>query len=245
MSYRLKGQSIWKTAEYCYPTNCVVSEWSEWSACVNDSKTRTRTIITPAAYGGTQCPVLSESQSCSIPIPICEVSVLNSIIYIPDQHTINGTITSEVWLEYSTNSGTTWNRVVTPFPAGTTIITSLLPKNADLQIRLVSECNESLISNVVEYDYIAPPPTVYQHEFGQGYSGSDICQRPNTGTIGYSLDAELVIGSRVYYDVNLTNEFYAGWIGFGKVGYKSGNKVYAFKLNYWEAEGVTSINTCP
>lgn len=47
--------------------DCVVSEWSAWSACVDGSQTRTRTIVTPAENGGATCPVLEETQSCSVP----------------------------------------------------------------------------------------------------------------------------------------------------------------------------------
>ena len=55
------------------PVNCVVSDWSSWSACVNGSQTRTRTIITPASGGGTPCPALTETQSCQQPVN-CVVS---------------------------------------------------------------------------------------------------------------------------------------------------------------------------
>jgi hypothetical protein len=46
------------------PVDCVVSEWSEWSECVDGTQSRTRTVIAPAANGGTACPVLLESRSC-------------------------------------------------------------------------------------------------------------------------------------------------------------------------------------
>jgi len=46
------------------PVNCVVSAWSEWSPCVNGLQTRTRTVVTPPANGGTACPPLSETRSC-------------------------------------------------------------------------------------------------------------------------------------------------------------------------------------
>lgn len=74
LNYKEKGKSVWKTAQYCYPTNCVVSEWSAWSECVNGQQTRTRTIITPAANGGTECPVLNETKSCEVPTNIPDYS---------------------------------------------------------------------------------------------------------------------------------------------------------------------------
>ncbi|WGK93789.1 MULTISPECIES: thrombospondin type-1 domain-containing protein [Flavobacterium] len=49
----------------CNPVNCVVSDWSDWSECSNGSQSRTRTVITPASNGGTACPVLSETRSCT------------------------------------------------------------------------------------------------------------------------------------------------------------------------------------
>ena len=51
------------------PVDCVVSAWSAWSACSTScgggTQTQTRTVITPAANGGTACPVLSQSQACN------------------------------------------------------------------------------------------------------------------------------------------------------------------------------------
>jgi hypothetical protein len=77
-------------------------------------------------------------------------------------HTINGSINSAVWLEYSTNGGTSYTRLPTSFPIGTSIVTDLLPINVDLKIRLIALCDESKISNVVDYDYV-PPITSYSH----------------------------------------------------------------------------------
>ena len=37
------------------PVDCVVSAWSEWSACANSKQTRTRTITTQPAHGGKTC----------------------------------------------------------------------------------------------------------------------------------------------------------------------------------------------
>ena len=51
------------------PIDCVTSAWSTWSTCTNSIQTRTRTIITPASNGGIGCPVLTETQPCSITTP--------------------------------------------------------------------------------------------------------------------------------------------------------------------------------
>lgn len=48
------------------PVNCVVSDWSEWSDCVNGAQTRTRTILVSPENGGTSCPVLSEVRTCTV-----------------------------------------------------------------------------------------------------------------------------------------------------------------------------------
>lgn len=47
------------------PVNCVVSAWSDWSVCSGGTKTRTRTVITPASGGGTACPALTETVACT------------------------------------------------------------------------------------------------------------------------------------------------------------------------------------
>lgn len=48
------------------PVDCLVSEWSEWSSCVNGSQTRTRTVLVTPENGGESCPVLSEVRSCTV-----------------------------------------------------------------------------------------------------------------------------------------------------------------------------------
>ena len=60
------NQLVPKSALDGTPVNCVVSDWSAWSTCTNGTQTRTRTVITPASNGGTACPVLSETQSCTV-----------------------------------------------------------------------------------------------------------------------------------------------------------------------------------
>jgi uncharacterized delta-60 repeat protein len=59
-----------------------VSDWSDWSACVEGTQTRTRTIIIPASGGGEPCPVLSETQPCSDPVD-CVALISNAISPIP------------------------------------------------------------------------------------------------------------------------------------------------------------------
>jgi hypothetical protein len=50
------------------PVDCVVSEWSDWSAwtftaLTTQERTRTRTVVTEAANGGAACPDLSETET--------------------------------------------------------------------------------------------------------------------------------------------------------------------------------------
>jgi hypothetical protein len=53
--------------------NCVVSEWSAWSTCVNGVQTRTRTVTQQPQNGGTPCPPLTETRECCNPVN-CVVS---------------------------------------------------------------------------------------------------------------------------------------------------------------------------
>lgn len=53
--------------------NCVVSDWSAWSTCVNGVQTRTRTVIQQPQNGGTACPPLTETRECCTPVN-CVVS---------------------------------------------------------------------------------------------------------------------------------------------------------------------------
>jgi hypothetical protein len=75
------------TIEPCEtPVDCVVSEWSDWSACSGGIQTRTRTIITPASGGGIPCPVLEETRTCETPVD-CVVSTITSVTYTPNPAT--------------------------------------------------------------------------------------------------------------------------------------------------------------
>lgn len=59
------------------PVNCELSEWSAWSICSNGTRTRTRTVITPASGGGVVCGPLSETESC-LPDPVACNAVVTS-----------------------------------------------------------------------------------------------------------------------------------------------------------------------
>jgi len=62
-------------SEQTPPVDCVLSDWSPWSACSatcgTGTQSRTRTILTEPANGGTACGDLSESQDCNTdPCPL-------------------------------------------------------------------------------------------------------------------------------------------------------------------------------
>ncbi|KAM4697904.1 thrombospondin type-1 domain-containing protein 7B [Rhinophrynus dorsalis] len=50
------------------PQNCIVSEFSHWSTCPricgNYLQHRTRSVISPPVYGGSDCPNLTETRTC-------------------------------------------------------------------------------------------------------------------------------------------------------------------------------------
>jgi hypothetical protein len=84
--------------------------------------------------------------------------------------TITGTINTDVWLEYSTDNGSTWVRLPTLFPSGTSIATSELPTNVDLKVRIVAFCNPTYISNELEYDYVPPVLSCFFYEVSIPFS---------------------------------------------------------------------------
>jgi hypothetical protein len=63
-SYTLPEGGAINVSGSCAPVDCVVSEWSEWSTCTNNQRSRTRTVITPSSKGGAACPTLIEYDNC-------------------------------------------------------------------------------------------------------------------------------------------------------------------------------------
>jgi hypothetical protein len=53
------------------PTDCVLSEWGDWSPCSTTcgagTQTRSRTVVQPPANGGLACGALVETRACSSP----------------------------------------------------------------------------------------------------------------------------------------------------------------------------------
>ncbi len=68
---------IWDYTNRVPVINCLLSEWSAWSACANGTRTRTRTVLTPASGGGIPCGPLTETESC-LPDPIPCNSLVSS-----------------------------------------------------------------------------------------------------------------------------------------------------------------------
>jgi Spondin-like TSP1 domain/Thrombospondin type 1 domain len=53
------------------PVDCVVSDWSAWGECINNSQKRSRTISVEAQNNGKPCPTdLSQIRSCVNPLPM-------------------------------------------------------------------------------------------------------------------------------------------------------------------------------
>jgi len=65
-----KGNIISASVSTGPATDCVMSNWSNWSPCVDRKQTRTRTITIPAQNGGANCPSSTDSQSCDSSIQI-------------------------------------------------------------------------------------------------------------------------------------------------------------------------------
>lgn len=97
------------------PTDCVVSEWSNWqptsafSACTNNlqsrNEERTRTILTLPQNGGLACPALSDTRVVTQP---CTAGGGNGISVTPPSVSIttpHGTVPAPITLTVSTPNG--------------------------------------------------------------------------------------------------------------------------------------------
>jgi ribosomal protein S11 len=104
-SYGGSSGSAVQVATVVIPVDCAVSGWSEFGACSascgGGTQTQTRTIITPAAYGGAACPSLTASQACNV--QACTVPQA-TLVVVPSSTSINVNGTST--LNTSGGSGT-------------------------------------------------------------------------------------------------------------------------------------------
>jgi hypothetical protein len=63
--------------------DCAVSPWGQWSAwtpisLTDESRTRTRTVVTPDSGGGAVCPALTETETQPIPVVVPPVSTVST-----------------------------------------------------------------------------------------------------------------------------------------------------------------------
>ncbi|CAA7196738.1 hypothetical protein [Chryseobacterium potabilaquae] len=108
----------------------------------------------------------------------CIASTLTSITYSgidPMGYTIIGEFNTEVRLQYSIDHANWIDAGI--FPIGTEIFTNSLPVDSQLYVRVISTCEEGLISNVIEYqsfiidyrsDFVS---TIYKADSGSHYVG--------------------------------------------------------------------------
>lgn len=70
------------------PLDCLLSDWTDWTVCENNLKSRTRTIVREASEGGNPCGPLLETEACgTIPKwvgiePYCEQVEMTSFYFI-------------------------------------------------------------------------------------------------------------------------------------------------------------------
>ena len=101
------------------PVDCVVSQWSEWSACTIDGKqSRTRTVVTPAANGGAFCPVLFEVRNCTYVAPV----LLTQSYFYEGIHsrdtTNNGAGANKAWVDYYDQNNVLQRKYIGPVENG-------------------------------------------------------------------------------------------------------------------------------
>lgn len=119
------------------PVDCVVSAWSVWSAWTSngdgtESRTRTRTVVTPASNGGAVCPPLSETETRPITAQLSAPTITNKACEV--QLTISKPTGSGWKVQYFdngiaiTSSSTTVLRAST-FKVGTHQVTAVWTKS--------------------------------------------------------------------------------------------------------------------
>lgn len=142
------------------PVDCAVSAWSAWSAGAwsacsggqqSRTETRTRTVTTQPANGGTACPALTETrtatQACSIATGTATLS------WTPPTQNTDGTTLANLAgyrISYGTNSAALAQAVQVASPGVSTYtVSNLTPGTWYFSVRAyTSNGNESTSSNV-------------------------------------------------------------------------------------------------
>lgn len=164
----LQPECIAATTGAPKPVNCEVSMWSAWGPCqvptLDRSSTqcnkegvqmRERLVLAPASFGGTGCPALSQTQSCSI---FCKDVPTEE----PERRPSVGVSTNQGGVQHvSFGSG----KVAPTLPPPTVAPTAFVCKPGQYHLRGVNEC--------------APCPAgMYQPKSGQRFCERCPADRP-------------------------------------------------------------------
>jgi hypothetical protein len=90
----------------------------------------------------------------------CLVNTLSSVSFANPNFTLIGNFVSPYFIEFSTDGGVNWNRLPTEYPIGTSVTFTGVPLGVNVMFRVVSVCNEILISETIEY--VSPPCECFQ-----------------------------------------------------------------------------------
>ena len=94
-SFGCKANCAWT------PVDCVLSDFSQWAACSktcgSGTQSRSRSVVTPAAYGGAPCGALTDTRSCNTAQCTCDTFAQTSKYSIDtDTHQISSR-TNSLW----------------------------------------------------------------------------------------------------------------------------------------------------
>jgi hypothetical protein len=152
---------------YQAPQNCVTSAWSDWGICYcpNDEEpsqcqqVRTRTVIIPAANGGTPCGPLTETRSCTTPNKICftfgsyacsSPGITSTQLYVSPFGVLNDkpfyelSVCNDIYYVWFNNTDSLWHCNTTGFAA--TSVDQILDNNGN-EYPISNDSDEIWINN--------------------------------------------------------------------------------------------------